>query len=59
MRPEADNGSGKWDYDCRNLPLVLRSSRDFVDRYVVCGMPWGIFQSLTTTYASEVAPIKL
>lgn len=27
--------------------------------YVVCGIPWGIFQSLTTTYASEVAPIEL
>ncbi|KAH8827910.1 maltose permease [Flagelloscypha sp. PMI_526] len=26
---------------------------------VFCGIPWGIFQTLTTAYASEVCPIQL
>lgn len=26
---------------------------------VFCGIPWGMFQTLTTQYASEVAPVRL
>ncbi|KAK9455952.1 general substrate transporter [Dipodascopsis uninucleata] len=26
---------------------------------VLCGLPWGVFQSLTTTYAAEVCPVVL
>ncbi|TXT04858.1 hypothetical protein VHUM_03941 [Vanrija humicola] len=26
---------------------------------ILCGIPWGIFQTLTTAYASEVAPVAL
>jgi SP family general alpha glucoside:H+ symporter-like MFS transporter len=26
---------------------------------ILCGIPWGIFQTLTTTYASEVCPVVL
>jgi len=26
---------------------------------ILCGIPWGIFQTLTTSYASEVAPVAL
>ncbi|KAH7139480.1 general substrate transporter [Dendryphion nanum] len=26
---------------------------------VFCGIPWGIFQTITTQYASEVSPVKL
>ena len=26
---------------------------------VFCGIPWGIFQTITTQYASEVAPVVL
>ncbi|KAL9529004.1 General alpha-glucoside permease [Sphaerulina musiva] len=26
---------------------------------ILCGMPWGVFQTLTITYASEVCPIAL
>jgi SP family general alpha glucoside:H+ symporter-like MFS transporter len=26
---------------------------------VFCGIPWGMFQTLTTQYASEVAPVQL
>ncbi|KAF4333105.1 major facilitator superfamily transporter SP family general alpha glucoside:H+ symporter [Fusarium beomiforme] len=26
---------------------------------ILCGLPWGVFQTLTTTYAAEVCPIHL
>ena len=26
---------------------------------ILCGIPWGVFQTLSTTYAAEVMPIKL
>ncbi|KAJ8102402.1 general substrate transporter [Lipomyces tetrasporus] len=26
---------------------------------VLCGIPWGVFQTLTTTYAAEVCPVAL
>lgn len=26
---------------------------------VLCGIPWGMFQTLTTQYASEVSPVQL
>ncbi|KAJ5480022.1 hypothetical protein N7530_005531 [Penicillium desertorum] len=26
---------------------------------IVCGIPWGVFQTLSTTYAAEVMPVKL
>ncbi|KAK9311300.1 general substrate transporter [Lipomyces starkeyi] len=27
--------------------------------YILCGIPWGIFQTITTSYAAEVCPIAL
>ena len=26
---------------------------------ILCGLPWGTFQTLTTTYAAEVCPVAL
>lgn len=26
---------------------------------IMCGLPWGAFQTLTTTYASEISPMPL
>lgn len=26
---------------------------------ILCGLPWGVFQTLTTTYAAEVCPVSL
>ncbi|KAL1307008.1 hypothetical protein AAFC00_005637 [Neodothiora populina] len=26
---------------------------------ILCGLPWGVFQTLTTTYAAEVCPVAL
>jgi MFS transporter, SP family, general alpha glucoside:H+ symporter len=27
--------------------------------YILCGIPWGVFQTLTTIYAAEVTPVAL
>ncbi|RSL43210.1 hypothetical protein CEP54_015169, partial [Fusarium duplospermum] len=27
--------------------------------YILAGLPWGVFQTITTTYAAEVCPVKL
>ncbi|KAI7463915.1 sugar porter family MFS transporter [Hortaea werneckii] len=35
-----------------NLPMLLVGE-------TLCGLPWGTFQTLTTTYASEVYPVAL
>ncbi|KAL8282860.1 hypothetical protein RB597_010215 [Gaeumannomyces tritici] len=35
-----------------SLPMLLAAE-------VLCGIPWGIFQTLTTSYAAEVAPVAL
>lgn len=35
-----------------NLPTLLVGE-------VLCGVPWGVFQTLTCSYASDVCPVKL
>ena len=35
-----------------NLPMLLCGE-------ILCGIPWGVFQTITTAYASEVCPIQL
>lgn len=35
-----------------NLPMLLVGE-------ILCGLPWGVFQTLTTTYAAEVCPVAL
>jgi MFS transporter, SP family, general alpha glucoside:H+ symporter len=36
----------------RNLPMLLAGE-------ILQGIPWGVFQTMTTAYASEVAPVAL
>ncbi|KAK0311077.1 hypothetical protein LTR82_014370 [Friedmanniomyces endolithicus] len=36
----------------QNLPMLLVGE-------ILCGLPWGVFQTLTTTYAAEVCPVAL
>ena len=36
----------------QNLPTLLIGE-------ILCGIPWGVFQTLTTTYAAEVTPVAL
>lgn len=35
-----------------NLPMLLVGE-------ILCGLPWGVFQTITTAYASEVCPVVL
>jgi SP family general alpha glucoside:H+ symporter-like MFS transporter len=35
-----------------NLPMLLVGE-------ILCGLPWGVFQTITTAYASEVCPLQL
>ncbi|KIY70586.1 trehalose transport-related protein [Cylindrobasidium torrendii FP15055 ss-10] len=41
------------------LSVFANSLAMLVMAEVFCGIPWGIFQTLTTAYASEVCPIQL
>ena len=36
----------------KNLPMLLVGE-------ILQGIPWGVFQTMTTAYASEVAPVAL
>ncbi|SCU86777.1 LADA_0E00232g1_1 [Lachancea dasiensis] len=39
-------------YFCKDLGMIAVGQ-------ALCGMPWGCFQSLTVTYASEICPLAL
>lgn len=41
------------------IPFFSPNIETFVAGAVLQGIPWGIFQTLTVTYASEVCPVKL
>ena len=41
------------------LSVFANSLTMLVISEVFCGIPWGVFQTLTTAYASEVCPIQL
>ena len=41
------------------IPFFSPNVETFVAGAVLQGIPWGIFQTLTVTYASEVCPVKL
>ncbi|KAJ7764394.1 maltose permease [Mycena metata] len=40
-------------------PVFSQSLKALVASEIVCGLFWGVFQTLTTAYASEVCPIVL
>lgn len=40
------------NFFARNIQMLLSG-------YILCGLPWGVFQTLTTTYAAEVTPVAL
>lgn len=41
------------------IPFFSQNIQTFLIGAVMQGIPWGVFQTLTTTYASEVAPVKV
>lgn len=36
----------------KNLPMLFGGE-------ILCGIPWGIFQTLTTAYAADICPVVL
>ncbi|KAL3446900.1 general substrate transporter [Aspergillus insuetus] len=41
------------------LPFFAVNIQMFLAGQVLCGIPWGIFQTLATTYAAEIMPVAL
>jgi len=41
------------------IPFFAQNIETLVAGTVLMGIPWGVFQTLTTTYASEVCPVVL
>jgi len=41
------------------IPFFAKDLVDLQVGEVLCGIPWGVFQTLTTAYASEVCPVQL
>lgn len=40
--------------------MVFATGTEMLEaRYVLVGIPWGVFQTITTTYAAEVCPVVL
>jgi len=39
--------------------FTAKSVVDIQIAEILCGIPWGVFQTLTITYASEVCPVAL
>lgn len=41
------------------LPVFAQNVEMLLAGQILCGLPWGVFQSITTAYASEVSPACL
>jgi SP family general alpha glucoside:H+ symporter-like MFS transporter len=41
------------------LPFFAVNVQMFLAGQILCGIPWGIFQTLATTYAAEIMPVAL
>lgn len=41
------------------IPFFAKDLIDLQIGEILCGIPWGVFQTLTTAYASEVCPTQL
>ncbi|RMZ91507.1 hypothetical protein DV736_g1248, partial [Chaetothyriales sp. CBS 134916] len=41
------------------LPFFAQNIQTILAGSILCGMPWGVFQTLTVSYASDVTPIVL
>ena len=44
---------------CIFLSFFAFNIRTLIASQALCGLPWGVFSTLTTTYAAEVMPINL
>ncbi|KAN0090028.1 putative MFS maltose permease [Hyaloscypha variabilis] len=41
------------------IPFFSHNIQTLLAGEILCGIPWGVFQTLTTAYASEVCPVAL
>lgn len=41
------------------IPFFAPNIQTILAGYIILGLPWGVFQTLSVTYASEVAPVVL
>lgn len=41
------------------IPFFAHNIETLLVGEILCGIPWGVFQTLTTAYASEVCPVAL
>jgi len=41
------------------IPFFAQNIQTILAGYIILGLPWGVFQTLAVTYASEVAPVVL
>jgi SP family general alpha glucoside:H+ symporter-like MFS transporter len=41
------------------IPFFAHTIQTLLVGEILCGIPWGVFQTLTTAYASEVLPVAL
>lgn len=41
------------------IPFFSHNVQTLLAGEILCGIPWGVFQTLTTAYASEVCPVAL
>lgn len=41
------------------LPVFATTLPQLLGAQLLCGVPWGVFQTLTTTYAAEICPMAL
>ena len=41
------------------IPFFAKNVETLLIGEILCGIPWGVFQTLTTAYAAEVTPVSL
>ncbi|KIW09858.1 hypothetical protein PV08_11959 [Exophiala spinifera] len=41
------------------LPFFAQNIQTILAGAILCGLPWGVFQTITVTYASDVTPVVL
>ncbi|KAH7134799.1 general substrate transporter [Dactylonectria estremocensis] len=48
-----------WLTGCITIFFTAQNVQTLLVAEILCGIPWGIFQTITITYASEVCPVAL
>lgn len=48
-----------WLAGCITIFFTAQNVQALLAAEILCGIPWGIFQTITITYASEVCPVAL